>query len=198
MPANASAPVSRTLTERRHLETQRAIADAAVALFAERGYENVTVEEIAREAGVSTRTFYRHCATKDDVFVPVLTEGIEELVGALAARPSTEDLATAVQASYEELVTETAEATRMIAVLMDAPPLRARWLDAMHGVEGLLVPVVEARTSGTMSSLEARLTAGAIVLAIRASLELSAGKKKPTLAQDFSHALAHLRSGAGL
>jgi AcrR family transcriptional regulator len=198
MPANAPPTVSRTLTERRHLETQRAIADAAAALFAERGYENVTVEEIAREAGVSTRTLYRHCPTKDDVFVPVLTEGIDELVGALAARPATEDLATAVQASYDELVTESAEAARMVAVLMDAPPLRARWLDAMHDVEGLLVPVVEARASGAMSPLEARLTAGAIVLALRASLELSAGKKKPTLALDLSHALTHLRAGAGL
>ena len=55
------------LIERRHEETRAAIADAAVALFAERGFAETTMEDVADAAGVSRRTAYRHFASKDDL-----------------------------------------------------------------------------------------------------------------------------------
>jgi AcrR family transcriptional regulator len=55
------------LTERRHQQTREAIADAAVALFRERGYDATTMEEVAVAAGVSRRTAYRHFPNKDDL-----------------------------------------------------------------------------------------------------------------------------------
>jgi AcrR family transcriptional regulator len=56
-----------TLIERRHEETRAAIADAAVALFAERGFAETTMDEVAVAAGVSRRTAYRHFPSKDDL-----------------------------------------------------------------------------------------------------------------------------------
>ena len=55
------------LIERRHLQTRSAIADAAVALFIERGYVETTMDDIADAAGVSRRTAYRHFPSKDDL-----------------------------------------------------------------------------------------------------------------------------------
>ena len=55
------------LIERRHLQTRTAIADAAVALFIERGYVGTTMDDIADAAGVSRRTAYRHFPSKDDL-----------------------------------------------------------------------------------------------------------------------------------
>ena len=55
------------LIERRHLQTRTAIADAAVALFIERGYVETTMDDIADAAGVSRRTAYRHFPSKDDL-----------------------------------------------------------------------------------------------------------------------------------
>ena len=56
-----------TLTERRHEQTRTAIADAAVALFIERGFGETTMDDVAEAAGVSRRTAYRHYPSKDDL-----------------------------------------------------------------------------------------------------------------------------------
>ncbi len=56
-----------TLIERRHEQTRGVIADAALALFAERGFAETTMEEVAEAAGVSRRTAYRHFPSKDDL-----------------------------------------------------------------------------------------------------------------------------------
>lgn len=55
------------LIERRHQQTRTAIADAAVALFAERGFVETTMDDVADAAGVSRRTPYRHFPSKDDL-----------------------------------------------------------------------------------------------------------------------------------
>jgi AcrR family transcriptional regulator len=53
--------------ERRKAQTRVAMAEAAVRLFGEQGYEATTVDDIARAARCSPRTFFRYFATKEDV-----------------------------------------------------------------------------------------------------------------------------------
>jgi AcrR family transcriptional regulator len=55
------------LQARKQDVVRSAIWDAAIDLFAERGFEETTVDEIARAAGVSTRTFFRYFASKSDL-----------------------------------------------------------------------------------------------------------------------------------
>ncbi len=58
------APVG--LRERRRRETEREVSDAAIELFESRGVHATTVDEIARAAGISARTFFRYFPTKED------------------------------------------------------------------------------------------------------------------------------------
>lgn len=51
-------------------ETRRRLANAAHRLFIERGFDNVTVDDIAKEAGTSRRTFFRHFPKKESVVSP--------------------------------------------------------------------------------------------------------------------------------
>ena len=60
-------PVRRGLTEKR-----RAVMDGALRVFAREGYTRGSIGEIAKEAGVSTRTIYNHFADKDELFRTVI------------------------------------------------------------------------------------------------------------------------------
>jgi AcrR family transcriptional regulator len=69
----------RKKVDRRIRRTQRLLRDACVALILEKGYEAVTVEEIAERADVGRTTFYMHYRDKADLFVNSISYISEEL-----------------------------------------------------------------------------------------------------------------------
>src|SRR3954452_17629013 len=82
------------LRERKKQRTRRLIADTARRLFAERGFERVTVAEIAREAEVSEATVFNYFPTKEDLFYSRLEAFEDELLQAIRTRePGTSVLA---------------------------------------------------------------------------------------------------------
>jgi AcrR family transcriptional regulator len=69
MTSDAGTRPAVDLREQRRERNAREIQETAMALFAERGYADVTVEDIAREAGISERTFFRYFTSKDHLLV---------------------------------------------------------------------------------------------------------------------------------
>jgi AcrR family transcriptional regulator len=87
------------LHEQRRRSTHEALRRAALASFASKGFVNVTVTELAREAGVTERTFFRHFPTKEAVLFQDYETQVEWLSEALAQRPASESVFDAVLAS---------------------------------------------------------------------------------------------------
>ena len=85
--------------ELRRRSTHEALRLAALKSFADKGFSNVTVSELAREAGVTERTFFRHFPTKEAVLFQDYETRVEWLAEALAQRPASESLFDAVLAS---------------------------------------------------------------------------------------------------
>jgi AcrR family transcriptional regulator len=89
------------LHELRRRSTHEALRRVALAQFASRGFANVTVTQLATEAGVTERTFFRHFPSKEAVLFQDYDTHLEWLAEALAQRPAAESLFDAVLASVE-------------------------------------------------------------------------------------------------
>ncbi len=75
------------LRERKKRAAREAIATTARRLFAERGFDAVTVAEVAAAADVSEKTVFNHFPTKEDLAFAGREEGIAQFVTAIAERP---------------------------------------------------------------------------------------------------------------
>jgi AcrR family transcriptional regulator len=76
-------------------ETHQRIYDTAMRLFAERGYDHVSVGDIAREAKISVPTFYAHYENKEHIVMQMPTQ--EEVDRILAAQPTTVPLSERIR-----------------------------------------------------------------------------------------------------
>lgn len=71
---------------RKRLATRQKISDVATCLFMERGFDKVTVDEIAEAADVSRMTVFNHFSRKEDMFFDLDDEGREDLMAGLQKR----------------------------------------------------------------------------------------------------------------
>jgi AcrR family transcriptional regulator len=98
------------LRERKKARTRQVIAAAAARLFAERGYEQVAVSDVAREAEVSEQTVYNYFPTKDQLVTDRDQLVQDELSRLIRARPA----GTTPAAAIREFVLDTVEGIRRV------------------------------------------------------------------------------------
>jgi AcrR family transcriptional regulator len=195
-------PVARPpLSDRRKAQTRLEIAQSALDLFVRDGYDAVSAEAIAAEAGVSLRTFYRYFQAKDEVLSPIVTRGTETLAARFADRPPEETLAEAFAAAFREMGPQAGSqrGPRLLPLFMEVPVLRARWLADLRTVETAFSAVVKQRTTTPLSDADAGLTGAILATALRIALERAASGDEtaapPVLLDEI---LARLRVGGGL
>lgn len=81
-PDKHAAP-SLSLKERQRQERERLILSAAQELLMERGYHDMSIDEIAERVGISKGTVYLHFASKEDLVLALLERGMQEFAHAL-------------------------------------------------------------------------------------------------------------------
>jgi AcrR family transcriptional regulator len=166
---------------------------AALRLFGEHGYDNVTVEQIAAAAEVSHMTFFRHFATKESVVLsdpydPVIARAVAEQPAALPALERVRRGFAAVAAAMSDDVDGATRARVKIGV--SHPKLRAAMWENNHETEQLLVGVL---VDSGVPELEARAVVGACLGALMAALIDWAGDiSSEPLGQRIERALGYL------
>jgi AcrR family transcriptional regulator len=150
--------------------TRRALQDAAVRLFAMRGFDEVTVEEIAEAAGVSHMTFFRHFPTKVSV---LLDDPYDPVIGAMVAAtdPSLtplERIRRGVLDALEHMDEPDDDMTRTrLGILVGRDDLVAHAWANNRATERI---IVDALRSTGVPTLDAHVAAGAAMGAMMAAL----------------------------
>jgi AcrR family transcriptional regulator len=188
-----------TQAERR-AATTGALLDTARRLFGERGYADVSIEEIAREAGVTRGALYHHFKSKEDLFAS-LFEAIErELVmtaagAAAAAAPDSWESLRAGCRTFLEAVS--APATRRI-VLLDAPAVlgweKWREIDLRYGLGAMRTALQTAMDAGAMKTRPVEPLAHMLLGALTEAAMMVGPKTPPEqAAAEFEAVLESLR-----
>ncbi|MGW7404198.1 TetR/AcrR family transcriptional regulator [Streptomyces sp. NPDC054833] len=137
-----------TLWDRTRQAAVQAILDTALRLFAEQGYEQTTIAQIAREAGISQRSLFRYFGTKEDLVCgdqEALGELLKQTVERQPAEVSPWD---ALRAGFEVVLTANHTPERVLELsrlIFATPSLRARYVEKRLRWQADLVPVVQAR-----------------------------------------------------
>jgi AcrR family transcriptional regulator len=149
------------------------LSDIAIQLFAERGFEAVTIEQIADRAGISARSVHRYFAAKEDMVIGMFEANGEFVRDALLARPVEEPVLVSIHAAYAALVERGPDrpgdkvAMRLLA---STPSLRARNVEKHLVWADLLTPVVTGRIGGEDAPLRAHVLVEASLAAFQLAL----------------------------
>jgi AcrR family transcriptional regulator len=176
-PATVRPAMDRSpLQQRRHEATQFEIAEAATRLFIEQGFDATTVEQIATAAGISLRTFYRYCESKDDVLTSVVvtagTRFAELIAGGSPELPLTEVVISAVLTAMEDQDHPNLR-RNATTIMLKSPGLRQRWLSIAYNNEKVLTRVLAARLGWQPESLAATALAAVVGSAVTSAVEHS-------------------------
>jgi AcrR family transcriptional regulator len=200
--------------ERKKSQTRELIAETARRLFAERGFEHVSVAEIAREADVSETTVFNHFRTKEDLVYWRMNTFESELLAAIRQRPSRESILTAfgrfvlaprglLAQTDPDAVEELAGLTRMIT---DSPALLAREHEIMARYTESLAALLADETRARPGDVAPWVAANALMGVHRALIDFTraqivAGRRNPALGRAVRaqgrEALATLERGLG-
>lgn len=124
------------------------LAEAAMELYTERGYEQTTVAEIAARAGLTERTFFRHYADKREVLFSRSALLQEEFARAVFEAPEEAAPLDAVAAGLDAasaVFADRAHAQRRQALIMASAELRERELAKLASVSAALADALRRR-----------------------------------------------------
>ena len=173
------------LRERKKLAVRRALGTAAFRLAMERGLENVTVEDITAEAGVSLRTFGNYFSSKYEAICALGTDRARRIGAELLARPAGEALwqalGHAVLAHYEGAgQAPDAEWLARLKLVLRSPAIRGEYLKVNSGLQEALASAIAERTGVDVArDMYPQVLAGAVIAAAEVAVRRWAAADPP-------------------
>src|SRR5450631_1464228 len=136
-----NSPASQRLQVRKQQFVRDAIWDAATDLFAEKGFDETTVDDIAQAAGVSRRSFFRYFSSKSDLMAHGMVNYAAELTAAIDACPQTYSLSEVFRETVLRVAQKSAahpRARKIMAIVTQYPAARAAELSRFAEVQDLV------------------------------------------------------------
>jgi AcrR family transcriptional regulator len=169
------AEAARGLRDRKKERTRRELQATALQLFAERGYDEVTVEEIAAACEVSRATVFRYFPTKEDLVVGGEPERLAELRNAFEQRPADEPVFDAIRHALVSLAHRYQDDRDQLLltqrVVNEHGSLLARRLELQAEWAATFASLIATRTGGgTSPDMRSRILAAAIVSAVQVAV----------------------------
>src|SRR5712692_1551350 len=130
-----------TLQARKQQLVRDAIWDAATDLFADKGFDETTVDDIAQAAGVSRRSFFRYFASKNDLMAHGMVNYGAELTATIDACPQTYSLSEVFRETVLRVAQKSAAHPRtrkIMAIVTKHPAARAAELSRFADVQDLV------------------------------------------------------------
>lgn len=189
-----------SLRDRKKRQTRAALERATVRLAAERGYDHVTVDEIAAEADVSVRTFFNYFASKDEALIGADPEAGPRMAERILAFPDAVTPFEAYRRSVLAEITDELNNARDLwllrkEVLMQRPDLLVRAFASSAESEQLLANAVGRRAGLPESHLYPRLLVAAGSAAFRCAVTRWALDDSVALGELVSEALGLFGTG---
>ena len=151
------------LRETKKLQTRQLIANTAMGMFVKRGFDHVTVAEVADAAGVSEKTVFNYFPTKEDLFFDEVEEREAALVDAVRNREAGESVPAALEraqsAGCKRLSSE--GFARFARIIEDSPALQAKELGLMARFTDALAGAIRVELGAR--ELDARIAANALI-----------------------------------
>ncbi len=138
--------------ERTRRTVRSELAQLAVSLFVDKGYDETTIDDLAAAAGMSKRTFFRYFASKEELVMGKYEYFGEQLVDDLAARPADEPVWVSLRQVFGRVVDYVendalrAESVAMEKIVRDHPTLNASYLERVSRMQELVLDEVRTRT----------------------------------------------------
>jgi len=172
----APEPLELGLRERKKLRTERELCDAALRLMVEKGFDQVTIDDIAAEVEVSKTTFYRYFDSKEDALLGKTTEKLEQIRAALDEQPASEPTLSAVRIAIMSLINsyehDRDESLARGRIIRETPSLIARNLEHQLAWEGVVAEFVASRLGDDPDApLRSRIVAAIVIATLRATLD---------------------------
>lgn len=173
-----------------HVSTERydAILQTAESLFAERGYQNVSTEEIARTAGVSKGLVHYHFSSKEELLAKILENGKVVLSSRLESIATTENTARAKMRAAVEAYLEAANSqpalTRMGLITLFEAPYTERlkdiwWTYLEENLNSFASLVEEGISNGEIEPVDSHLITHFVIGMAFEILRVTAFQQKP-------------------
>jgi AcrR family transcriptional regulator len=166
------------LRVRKKIQTRQRIADAAAALFAARGYDAVTMAEIARLAEVSEQTVYNFFRSKELLVLDEDAAFEALLVGMIRDRPAGTKITDAVRAGAHAFLKRLQARPKdrkskggLPCLMNSSPQVRRVWLAAVDRYASGMAKVLVKESDGKVSPLASRLLGLSIVTIFSVILE---------------------------